>query len=85
MGIVPGRLAGRSKTPSHLPNRALWPIIRPPRSDSPLARRCIFNADLTLREASLTIVGLGLMGGSLAMGCRQARVMPRGGGRDAPL
>jgi prephenate dehydrogenase len=32
-----------------------------------LARRCTFDADLPLRDARVVVVGLGLMGGSLAM------------------
>ncbi|UCC89181.1 MAG: prephenate dehydrogenase [Anaerolineales bacterium] len=36
-----------------------------------LARRCIFNADLPLRNARVAVVGLGLMGGSLAMALTQ--------------
>lgn len=36
-----------------------------------LARRCIFDNDLSLRESRVAIVGLGLMGGSLAMALMQ--------------
>ena len=36
-----------------------------------LARRCIFDNDLTLRDSRVAIVGLGLMGGSLAMALMQ--------------
>lgn len=34
-------------------------------------RRCIFNADLSLHDARVTIVGLGLMGGSLAIALKR--------------
>jgi prephenate dehydrogenase len=36
-----------------------------------LARRCIFDNDLSLRDSRVAIVGLGLMGGSLAMALMQ--------------
>ena len=39
-----------------------------------LVRRCTFNPHLTLRESTIAVVGLGLMGGSLAMACRHGAI-----------
>ncbi len=46
-------------------------MILPRLSNLALARRCIFDNNLTLRESRVAIVGLGLMGGSLAMALTQ--------------